>query len=345
MSPSWRAQTDSSGKNRPIIAAVPLIFYTPETRWGFGASGAAVFNWKSDTLRARSSTLNAGMAVTLNRQMFFVVPFHLFLKNASHQLYGEVAYNRYYYNFYGTGNKTPDDHVERYGLEFPRIRLTWLKKLAGSFYAGPRLVYDSFTLYEISPSGLFASGQVKGAEGGTVLGPAAVFMYDDRDLIFYPRSGSWTELVYFRNMAPGSAVFNRVAFDHSRYISWHPKKILALNLYAIYSPDDLPFYQMGMLGGAKKMRGFYEGRYRDNNVVLAQAEYRRWITGIVGVTVFASAGQVAPRVNLFHHSHWRYTCGAGVRLRIDKERNLNLRMDAAWGNGRILSYFTVGEAF
>jgi hypothetical protein len=340
-------ETDSTGKKaKPLIAAVPLVFYAPETRWGVGATGTALFNWRSDTARARASSLNLGFAVTQNRQQFFVLPYHLFFINGLYQLYGELAYNRYKYNFYGAGNNVPEDYVERYGLEFPRVRVTFLRRFTRHFYAGPRVVFDSFSLFDLDPTGIFATDQVAGSDGGMVAGPAAVLVLDSRDQVYYPLRGTWTELVYFRNLSRSAGgPFTRVAFDHSRYLSWHPHKVLALNAYSIFSPDDLPFYQMGMLGGVKKMRGFYEGRYRDNNLILFQAEYRRWIKGIFGLTLFASAGQVARRYDLFHHHYWKYTYGAGLRVRLDRERRLNLRIDAAFGNGRLLPYFTVGEAF
>ncbi len=345
---SAQEQADTTQKKpRRLLAGVPLLFYTPETRWGFGATGTCIFNWKNDSIDARSSSVSVAGAFTQNKQVFFTLPYHLFLKNSSWQLYGELAYNRYHYNFYGRGNNVSRDFEERYGVEFPRIRITALKKFRKYFYAGPRYAFDSFSLYDLIPGGLFSSGTIPGSEGGRVSGFGAVFVYDSRDNIFYPSKGILSELVVFRNhlITGGSSNFTRLAFDLSKYVMWKKKNILAVNLYSIFSPDELPFYQMGLLGGIKKMRGFYEGRFRDNNVILFQAEYRRWIWGPIGLTAFASAGQVASRYNLFHHTFWRYTWGAGLRVRVDKTRKVNLRIDAAVGYGKILPYFTIAEAF
>lgn len=334
-------------KQRPLIAGFPIVFYTPETRWGFGATGTCIFNWRNDSLRARPSSVSIGLAFTQNRQAFFTAPFHFFIDSARYQVYGELAYNRYLYNFYGRGNEMPADYVERYGLEFPRARITALKRFGKSLYAGGRYAYDRFSLFDLMPYGLLANGLVPGAAGGAVSGPGAVVMFDSRDNIFYPLKGEWAELVFFRNMPVlgGTGDFTRIAFDAAKYITWKTRNTFAVNLYSIFSPGELPFYQMGMLGGIKKMRGFYEGRFRDNNVVLFQLEYRRWLGSVFGVAAFASAGQVARAYDRFHHSYWRYTYGAGIRVRVDPVRKLNLRIDAAVGNGKILPYFTVGEAF
>jgi outer membrane protein assembly factor BamA len=342
----FQADTVQREKRR-LIAGVPVVFYTPETRFGFGLSGFCIFNWKNDSLNARRSSFSLGFAYTQNRQVLSYLPFNLFLKNRAYHLYGEVAFNRYNYNFYGVGNRIPPDYVERYGVEFPRLRFTALKRLSTYFYAGLRYAFDKFTLFDLQEGGYLETRQVKGSEGGNISGFGAVFLRDSRDFIFYPAKGWWSELVIFGAGRPVGSSFDytRIAFDFSKYVSLSDKDIIALNIYSLYSSTDLPFFQMAMLGGIKKMRGFYEGRYRDNNALLFQAEYRRRLFWLIGATVFGSVGQVAHRYGAFYHANWRYTYGAGLRLMIDKNQRVNLRADFAVGNNQILPYFTVGEAF
>jgi len=333
-------------KKRYLLAAVPVVFYTPETRFGFGATGLCFFNFKNDSAFAPRSTVNLGFAYTQNKQVLSGIPFNLFLKNRSWQLYGEIAYNKFFYNFYGVGNRQSPDFVERYGVEFPRIRITCLKKLAPHFYAGLRYAFDKFSLFKLDTTGQLIKGSIPGSKGGYVSGAGVVALYDNRDNVFYPSKGIWTELVvYHDDPATGSSFqYTRVAFDFCKYFSYK-ENILALNAYSIYSDSDVPFFQMGILGGQKKMRGFYEGRYRDNNVMIFQAEYRRHLIWALGFTVFGSVGQVAHRYDQFNTQDWRYTYGAGLRLTLDKTQKMNLRIDVAVGNKKILPYFTVGEAF
>src|SRR6185436_9856296 len=129
-------------------------FYTPETRFGFGGSAVFIFNFRKDSLFAPKSSVNMGLAYTQNKQVLFYLPFNLFIRNRSYQVYGEFAYNKYNYNFYGVGNEMPASYVEKYGVEFPRIRITLLKKLARNFYAGPRYAYDKYSLFNLDSSGL-----------------------------------------------------------------------------------------------------------------------------------------------------------------------------------------------
>ena len=325
---------------------MPVVFYTPETRLGLGASGVFIFNFKNDTLGARPSTIYLGFAFTQNKQAVINLPFNLFLKNRLYNVYGELGYNHLNYNFYGVGNEVPKDFVERYGIDFPRLRLTGLRRTTNYLYAGLRYAYDKNYLYDIDSTGMLVTGEILGSNGGVVSGVGLVALFDTRDNIFYPSRGFFSELVVFQSdkIFGSDFEYTKVSLDASYYCHFS-KNIFAFNFYTVYSNADLPFYQMANLGGAKKMRGFYEGRYRDNNLLVLQAEYRRHLFWYLGFTLFADAGQVAHRYDEFTTKNWRYTYGAGLRLQLSKDQKINLRLDAAIGNGKILPYFTIAEAF
>lgn len=336
----------SKTKKRYLVSGFPVVFYTPETRFGYGLTGIFIFNFKKDSLTAPKSSVNLGFAYTQNKQVLFTLPFNLFIKQRKYHVYGELAYNKFFYNFYGVGNEQAPDFVEKYGVEFPRLRLTALKKIRKGLYFGCRYAYDKFSLFDLDTTAQLYTGIIPGSKGGIISGFGLVSLYDSRDNIFYPSKGMWGELVlYHDDERTGSSFnYNRIAFDFRKYFSYK-ENILALNVYSIYSDADLPFFQMGILGGQHKMRGFYEGRYRDNNLLVFQAEYRRHLFWQLGLTVFADAGQVASRYDRFNGTNWRYTYGAGLRLMIDKAQKINLRVDFGVGNKKILPYFTIGEAF
>lgn len=338
--------TERDSTKRYLVTGLPVVFYTPETRWGFGATGICLFNFKSDTINAPRSSFNLLAAYTQNKQILFTLPFNLFIFNRSYWTYGELTYNRFNYNFYGVGNEVSPTFVERYGVEFPRVRLTFLKKIFPGFYAGLRYAYDNYRLFNLNENGQLIKQDIPGSSGGVVSGLGAVFLYDLRDHIFFPTKGLWSELVIYHADPLTGSTFNytRVAFDFTKYWSYQ-KNILAFNFYTIYSQQDLPFFQMATLGGQKKMRGFYEGRYRDNNALVLQAEYRRMVWGPLGFTLFADLGQVMHRYQDLKLDTWRYTYGAGIRIMADPKQKLTLRLDFSVGNKKLLTYFTIGEAF
>jgi outer membrane protein assembly factor BamA len=331
---------------KSMFTAFPVFYYTPETRFAAGLTGLSLFNFRHDSIQAAKSSLSLLAVYTQNKQWLFSLPFNLFVKNRTYLVYGELTYNRFNYNFYGVGNQVPESFSERYGVKFPRVRVSALKKIVPHFYAGLRYAFDNYSLYDLDSAGLLITREIPGSNGGKVSGAGVVTMWDDRDNIFFPSKGTWAEfVVYHDNPLTGSDFkYTRLALDLSHYFNYR-NHILALNLYSLYSDSDLPFFQMATLGGQKRMRGYYEGRYRDNNALLLQAEYRRMVWGPFGFAVFISSGQVAHRYADFNASDWRTTLGAGLRVMLDPQQKITIRLDAAVGNGKILPYFTVGEAF
>ena len=98
----------SKAKKRYLVSGFPVIFYTPETRFGYGLTGIFIFNFKKDSLAAPKSSVNLGFAYTQNKQVLFTLPFNLFIKQRNYHVYGELAYNKFFYNFYSVPCRRAD---------------------------------------------------------------------------------------------------------------------------------------------------------------------------------------------------------------------------------------------
>jgi hemolysin activation/secretion protein len=64
-----------------------------------------------------------------------------------------------------------------------------------------------------------------------------------------------------------------------------------------------------------------------------------------GIALFGNVGQVANQWNQMSTNNWLYTYGAGLRFQLNKNQKINLRIDVATDNKKVLPYFTIGEAF
>ena len=102
---------------------------------------------------------------------------------------------------------------------------------------------------------------------------------------------------------------------------------------------------MALLGGTKRMRGYYEGRYRDNNAVLLQTESRFTVWKRFGVVGFYNFGGIASTISTFKLNEFKHTGGMGLRWMIDPERKVNLRVDSGYSEDGLAFYVTFGEAF
>jgi len=109
---------------------------------------------------------------------------------------------------------------------------------------------------------------------------------------------------------------------------------------------DPPFHQLGFLGGPRRLRGFYEGRYRDQNAVVLQTEYRLPLFWRLKAALFGGIGSVAPEPSDFIHDlHLRSTYGAGLRILLNEDESVHLRLDAGFAKNSSGFYVTIGEAF
>lgn len=342
-------QTDTIQKkalktNKPFYFGFPVLFYTPETRIGFGATGVATFNFKTDSIGAQQSRVNLIAVYTQNKQVLLYLPYLLFFKNRTYQSGGEVGYYNFNYIFYGIGNSSSNQEI--FFLKYPRIRFSFLRKIQKKFYAGVKYSYDNVTLFDLDSAGSLIKGEIAGSKGGIVSGFGLSGIYDSRDNLFFPSKGTYLEVTGLLSDEFLKSNFNfiKLTTDISKYFHYK-KSVFALNAYAVFTNGNVPFYQMGLLGGQNRMRGFYEGRYRDNQLVLLQGEYRQMVYKRFGVAVFGNIGQVAHQWNLINNANWLFTYGAGLRFQLDKVQKINLRIDIATDNKKLLPYFTIGEAF
>jgi len=107
-----------------------------------------------------------------------------------------------------------------------------------------------------------------------------------------------------------------------------------------------PFQLLSLFGGRERMRGYYEGRYRDKNMMVFQMEYRVmpvwWRLGLVG---FLGFGDVSNTIKNFKLRDFKYSVGGGIRYLFSREEKMNLRLDFGYGKDSSGIYITIGEAF
>jgi len=133
--------------------------------------------------------------------------------------------------------------------------------------------------------------------------------------------------------------------DVSSYHRLHPHAILAFNYFLSFTHGTTPFNALSLLGGTRRMRGYYEGRYRDQNAGLLQSELRFDVYKRLGAVVFGSVGALGDGRDFLHLREPKGTYGTGLRFTINRRDHLNLRLDYGLGQQSSGFYLTIGEAF
>ena len=338
--------TDSSKKNLRFIG-LPIVFYSPDTKFGFGAAGMFTFNISGDTSTLRRSNFQAGFAYTTYNQLLAYLPFQLFLAKRKYWLQGEIGYYKYVFNYFGIGNEIAPDYLEKYDARFPRIRFNGLRNVAPGFHAGISYAFDAFNITRIDSTGLLADGDVTGHGGGRISSVGFAANFDSRDNIQFPTKGWFLEgEARTDGKWSGSEFeFTRLHFNGSRYFMPWEKHIFAVNASVTSILGDAPFFQLATIGGTKRLRGYFEGKYRDKNAALLQAEYRSPFLWRFGLVAFGGYGAAFDSYSTFKAQYLRFNYGAGLRLQLDQKQKINIRIDYGRGYQSSGFYFTIGEAF
>lgn len=323
---------------------LPVVFRLPETRWGAGIGGSASFSFAKDTISSKPSQLTFGMTFTQNKQILIFFPFKIFTKNSKYYFFSENGWYRFNYLYAGIGENRVDD--EKYNTDYFRLRLLGSKKINPSTYLGLRINFEDYKVTGTVAGGELDKGTINGSDNSRTSGLGLSILKDTRDAVFYPKKGLFGEfyMVPSSSLFGASRNFTKISLDVAKYNMLKTKTIWANNLVAIANIGDVPFNQMAYLGGQSKMRGIYEGYFRDENALIYQTEIRQEIWKIVGMAGFGSIAFLGNQKDILRFNAPKFTYGAG--LRIATKNHLNLRLDYAlspYGSGNF--YATIGEAF
>ncbi len=326
---------------------LPVVYYTPETSWAFGGATVFTFNLGEQDSLTKPSQIQFGAAYTLLNQFLAYLPFQLIFPRDQYRLFGEVGYYKYNYFFFGIGNGYEDYEGEIYDVNFPRVRLNFQRKLAPHLYGGVRYWLDDFNITGFEEGGILATQDIPGKEGNVLSAGGLIFTYDNRDQLYYTRKGQFIELGWLANtkLLGANYTFDKFTLDARQFFPLGEKAALGINAYAELTFGDPAFNQLALLGGPKRLRGYLEGRYRDNHYLMLQTEYRFPLFWRFGGVVFGGYGAIADQLDHLDGSAWRYAVGLGLRLTLIPEDNINLRLDYGFGQDSSGFYFTIGEAF
>jgi len=180
--------------------------------------------------------------------------------------------------------------------------------------------------------------------------------YDSRDVTYNASRGIFVKaeaMWYPEFLGNTRRNFGRLALTFDTYRKLWKGAVLAYDLYADFTIGTPSWHLYAKLGGMARMRGYYEGRYRDKRLVETQAELRQKIYRRHGLAGWFGVGQVWG-TDKFRWDNTLYSFGVGYRFEFKK--GMNIRLDYGWGvHGNALLpwdrkrssafLFTASEAF
>ena len=318
--------------------------YSTDTKFGIGLVAAGLYRSDPrDSLMAPSNVSLFGDVSTVGFYMLGIRGTHKFPRD-THRL----DYTMYFYSFpcyiwglgYDQGNI--DDNKSKMKRWQAQAKASWLMRAANGFFLGPTLSVDYVYGHEFTRPEV-----IEGQRTSTFnFGVGLTAVYDTRDNLTAPKRGMFVSLQQLvkPEFLGNKSLTATTDFRIDGYIPVWRGGTLAADLRSQFNFGTTEWSMLAQLGDSYSMRGYYQGRYRDNHKVEAQVELRQHVWRRNGIAVWAGMGTVFHKFSEFKMSHVLPNFGIGYRWEFKK--NVNVRLDYGFGkNGQSGFIFNINEAF
>ncbi len=342
--------SDTIAEEKQGIFLLPLLYYTPDTRWAFGAAGVYYFKIdpKYDYQRlTRISYVQFLADYTQNDQLDVWSVWNIFTRDENLLLKGELRYRNFPDRFYGIGNTTSRDQEEKYAYDLISVKNLVMKKIKPNLFLGLDYHFESEYGFRYTPGGALEQGTITGYRGGIGSAFGAVGVLDSRDNAINAFIGRYAEFSSYFYSGIWGSTFSFINLNgwYQHYWSMGRRRVLALQSKLRITSGEVPFLDMSTAGNDDILRGYPRNRFRDFNFAGSQIEYRFPLFWRFGMVTFAGIGDVFRNMRDVNFNTLKYSVGSGLRFLVNPAERLNIRFDYAWGREGGYFYFSVAEAF
>ena len=348
---SWAAESDSSDSvktKRSTLIPFPFYMYSPETKSGVGIVITYFRRPHGATEDQKPSAYSANFIITQRKQVVVGAGLERYWAAERYQLQGGVEFSKFPDTFYGVGNDTDADVSEDYTPRTFAASVSLRREIFTDLRVGPNVSYFYQEMAEVEAGGILARKELPGSDGGRLAQVGISAVWDRRDNIVYPRSGSLFELGFTVSDDAIGSDFSFTTWNIAlrRYFSPSRSQVIAVRGLVTFMMGTPAFQTLAMLGGDSVMRGFYAGRFRERQLYVLQGEYRLGFWKRLGLTAFADVGDVAHDVADFHLDEMHSAGGLGLRVLLSKSEGVTLRADFGTGDdGSTGMYLSILEAY
>ena len=345
-------EKDTTKKGSFVI--LPVISSAPET--GLEAGGSALYSFYTDTLskNTRVSNIFAYATITTKGQSRLNLSSSYWSPQNNYHFTGAIGYINFPFDFYGVGNNTLKADADRLGQKRVRVNFTAEKRIGSNIYIGLVAGGLDFRFHDQESTGIFTTDPtIEGKHGGTTLYAGPSFVFDSRNNNTYTTKG--TMLTSHFDFMHGVGGNNNLTggflnVEFTQFFALSKRFVLGFDVQSQnWTGDQSPFYLLPALGSDEMMRGYYNGRFRDRNLIAGQTELRYRMSERFGIVGFIGTGEVFNKE--FSVNQLKPNYGGGLRYFFDIQKGLSIRVDYGVGEKRPGEsrqsgvYVGLGEAF
>jgi len=345
---------DSTFKQTKMVFA-PIMSFEPTTSWGFGVGIKFLFKPFGAGADTRTSNIPLSVKYTLNNQFIASSEYTIFFPHEKFLLKGNLGFSKFPLGYFGIGSGAADENQVDISFDNFLFEPLLLRRVAPNFFIGGGWRYNSYKNLRLLEDDITEEVEefFRDSLGSVSSGLEIAATFDSRDNVLNAGKGIFAEFTHgFYNKSFGSSgSFMLTKLDFRKY--WtvsarRPHDVVAVEFFTRLSWDDTPVLELSALGGPQFLRGFREDRFRDRYSFFTQVEYRWQALGQIGFVFFGGVGDVTDKLSNLKLENAKFSLGTGLRLKIVKSENLNIRIDYALGLGNIRDqnfYLGIAEAF
>ena len=360
-------------KKKYSLFVIPNIAVNPANGFLLGVGGAAGWYLGNQT-DTRVSSAAASIAVTSKNQLISYIKSNIYTPNDKLYLQGDWRYYIYSNPTYGLGTNAPDttildgdwiwqgantdDSDGGFPMNYTYVKFhqTASHEVLPYFYVGLGYHLDYYNKIEdnslkldtlplqLTPHYIYNKRQNFDTSSYMISGLSLNLFYDSRDNQINPYSGYFANINFRVNPTfLGSDQLSSQLWLEFRY--YHglskakPRHLIGFWFYGNFLiSGNQPYMTLMALAEDQKARsgrGYIQGRYRGEDYIYGEVEYRFPISQcsqILGGVVFVNATTASNRANNVHlFQYVRPSFGFGLRLMLSKYIRTNLNIDFAFG--------------
>jgi len=317
--------------------------YTREASFGIGGMATGLYRLDRNDSIMQPSNIMLTFNASINGFYSLSLEGNNNFKRNRSRLYYKLAFYNKNLNFWGISyDDCIVNPVISYKRQTTKVYANYQYELMKNFYIVGTLDFLYTKAAKIDDIS-YLQGQKKSY---TTTGLGLSVQYDSRDFIPNPKRGVYLflrQMIYPEIFGDVGRNIWRTTFTADYYQKVWNGGILAYDLYGEVSSNNLPWSLREELGGPNRMRGYYSGRYIDNNIASTQIELRQHLAGRFECVAWVGAGTVFPTIKEFDTAKILPNYGLGLHFEI--KHNMNARVDFGFGKNTWGFVFGLSEAF
>jgi outer membrane protein assembly factor BamA len=335
----------TSKKKEPSIAAIPLINYNRTQGVILGAILSKYFKMnKKDTISPSSNVGITGIYTAQKSYALFAYS-KLYLDKDRWRITAAAGTMDIAFQFFvedpssSAGNFY--DYATKANLAILQVQRNIFKRL----YIGPTGSFVKTTTTYGFPGASGADSVTK----SNLNNIGYIITNDTRDHVQYPTHGMFLNFKnqFYRDWVGSNYKFERYIVTFNQFFQLtkqSDQQILAVRATFNVAAGNVPFEGQTVVGG-DDIRGYSQGKYRNDQVYTLQSEYRWNFFGRWGMVAFAGVASAVEAFSDLFHSELLPGVGAGIRFRMLRSQRVNIGVDGGVGKGDYSITFRIGEAF